>query len=112
MHFRPLLLFHAAVIITIVLSLTWILSPVLLVLAEDVSKNAITRDEIACADRAIAQEWKNTSEPAFRRMPRIIHQVYLGWDDIPMPESWKPRQQSCIDLHKDWEYMVSFFKTD
>lgn len=36
-------------------------------------------------------------------IPKIIHQTYIN-DSIP--EHWKGPQQSCIDLHPDYEYKV------
>lgn len=36
-------------------------------------------------------------------IPKIIHQTYIN-DSIP--EHWKGPQQSCIDMHPDYEYKV------
>jgi mannosyltransferase OCH1-like enzyme len=36
-------------------------------------------------------------------IPKIIHQTYIN---TSIPEQWKSGQQSCIDLHADYEYMV------
>ena len=36
-------------------------------------------------------------------IPKLIHQTYIN-DSIP--EIWKAAQQSCIDLHEDYEYRV------
>jgi hypothetical protein len=36
-------------------------------------------------------------------IPKIIHQTYIN---SSIPEQWKKGQQACIDLHKDYEYMV------
>ncbi|KAJ8613055.1 hypothetical protein MRB53_037107 [Persea americana] len=46
-------------------------------------------------------------------IPRIIHQTYItkgvrdingSYHDSPVPEAWIGAQQSCKDLHKDYEY--------
>jgi hypothetical protein len=39
-------------------------------------------------------------------IPKIIHQVYLGWDSPEIPTAWIEGQQKCIDLHPDYTYMV------
>lgn len=47
----------------------------------------------------------NTDRNKRQVIPRIIHQTYVN-DSIPA--QWVPSQRSCIDLHPDYEYMVSF----
>ena len=36
-------------------------------------------------------------------IPKIIHQTYINES---IPEVWRDAQQSCIDLHEDYEYKV------
>jgi hypothetical protein len=36
-------------------------------------------------------------------IPRIIHQTYVN-ESIPL--HWREAQQSCLDLHEDYEYKV------
>lgn len=36
-------------------------------------------------------------------IPKIIHQTYIN-DSIPL--HWKGPQQSCLDLHPDYEYKL------
>ncbi len=36
-------------------------------------------------------------------VPRIIHQT---WKTAEVPEKWQEAQQSCKDLHPDWEYRL------
>lgn len=36
-------------------------------------------------------------------IPKIIHQT---WKTTEVPEGWKGAQQSCIDLHPDYEYIL------
>ena len=39
-------------------------------------------------------------------IPKIIHQIYFGWDNSTLPERWEAPRQSCIDLHPDYEHKV------
>jgi len=36
-------------------------------------------------------------------IPRIIHQTYIN---SSIPGHWKEAQQSCLDLHEDYDYKV------
>jgi hypothetical protein len=36
-------------------------------------------------------------------IPKIIHQTYINES---IPAHWKEPQQSCVDLHPDYEYKV------
>jgi inositol phosphorylceramide mannosyltransferase catalytic subunit len=36
-------------------------------------------------------------------IPKIIHQTYAN---TSLPSHWKEAQQSCLDLHEDYEYKV------
>ena len=36
-------------------------------------------------------------------IPKIIHQTYINES---IPTHWKEPQQSCLDLHPDYEYKV------
>ncbi|KAK0118446.1 hypothetical protein ONS95_012731 [Cadophora gregata] len=36
-------------------------------------------------------------------IPKIIHQTYINES---IPQRWKAGQQSCIDLHEDYEYIL------
>jgi|SRR3954470_21003066 mannosyltransferase OCH1-like enzyme len=37
-------------------------------------------------------------------IPKIIHQTYIN---SSIPAKWKEGQQACVNLHDDYEYMVS-----
>ena len=37
-------------------------------------------------------------------IPKIIHQT---WKNETIPESWSIAQYSCVDLHPDYQYIVS-----
>ena len=71
---------------------------VLNVLFEDGSADAIHRAEIPApgSDRL---------ENRTRLIPKIIHQTYKN---SSIPEIWQAGQQSCIDLHEDYEYKVTY----
>ena len=65
-------------------------------LVEDASSDAIHSVEIPAPN-----------SPSIANMPqlipKILHQTYVN-DSIP--ELWREAQQSCIELHKDYEYKV------
>ena len=72
---------------------------VLKLLTTNLSPYAFYQEELAAIE---AQPKENATE----FIPRIIHQVFLGFDGHDIPESWKHAQQSCIDLNPDYEHMV------
>ena len=88
--------YHAAGITIVVLYLIYSLSAVFLTLLEPTDPYSLSREELEDADLKGPQ-----------LIPKVIHQVYLGWDDLSMPEHWKAPQQSCLDLHPDYEYKVN-----
>lgn len=65
-------------------------------LFEDCSADAIAPHEIPALDT----KW-DESRPSY--IPKIIHQT---WQNESIPEKWQAAQQSCIDLHGDYEYKV------
>lgn len=68
----------------------------LTLLFEDFSRDAIPHADIPVPNSTAIHE-----RPQL--IPKIIHQTYAN-DSIP--EHWKAPQQSCIDLHKDYEYKL------
>jgi hypothetical protein len=42
-------------------------------------------------------------------IPKIIHQTYINES---IPQHWKGPQQSCLDLHPDYEYKVRHTKIE
>ena len=71
----------------------WVLLSLLFV---DGSEDAISRAELPAPG----------SDAINRRpqlIPKIIHQTYINES---LPEHWKQPQQSCLDLHPDYEYKV------
>jgi mannosyltransferase OCH1-like enzyme len=101
MRYHPLI--HVTGIALFVLYFLSLFRNVFKLLLEDISPYAFSQDELAVIDRA------HPKDNATEQIPRIIHQVYLGFDNRVMPTSWKKAQQSCIDLHPDYEYMVHCF---
>ncbi|KAF3925933.1 hypothetical protein ABW20_dc0105935 [Dactylellina cionopaga] len=71
-------------------------STLISLLFEDVSRDAIPRAEV---DIDAAAEFKN--RPAL--IPKILHQTYKTAE---IPDRWKPPQQQCLDLHKDFKYIL------
>jgi inositol phosphorylceramide mannosyltransferase catalytic subunit len=65
-------------------------------LVEDASADAIHRSEIPAPNSPLID-----SRPQL--IPKIIHQTYVNES---IPEHWREAQQSCIDLHEDYEYKV------
>ncbi|KAK5061449.1 hypothetical protein LTR84_007992 [Exophiala bonariae] len=71
-------------------------STLLALLIEDASGDAIAAAEIPSPNSTLPD-----TRP--RLIPKIIHQTYKN---ETIPERWKAAQQSCIDLHPDYEYMM------
>lgn len=71
----------------------------LTLLVEDASADAILRSEIPAPNSPLIE-----SRPQL--IPKIIHQTYINES---IPGHWKEAQQSCIDLHQDYEYMVCLY---
>ena len=66
-------------------------------LVEDASADAIHRAELPSPNSSLIEQRPQV-------IPKIIHQTYKNES---VPEVWKDAQQSCIDLHPDYEYIVS-----
>lgn len=65
-------------------------------LVEDAAADAIHRDELPLLNSSLVEQ-----RPQI--IPKIIHQTYK---DEVIPDVWLDAQQSCIDLHPDYEYIV------
>ena len=65
-------------------------------LIEDGATDTIAREEISSPNTGLID-----NPPQL--IPKIIHQTYLNES---IPAHWKGAQQSCIDLHEDYEYKV------
>lgn len=68
----------------------------LTLLVDDGSRDAIRHAEIPVANSSVINE-----RPQL--IPKIIHQTYANES---IPPHWRAPQQSCIDLHHDYEYKV------
>lgn len=71
-------------------------STLLSLLLEDASADAIHRAELPSPNSSLIEQ-----RPQL--IPKIIHQTYINES---IPEVWQDAQQSCIDLHPDYEYIV------
>ena len=68
----------------------------LTLLIEDASGDAIHRSELPISNSSVL-----LTRPQY--IPKIIHQTYITES---IPSDWKPAQQSCVDLHPDYEYKL------
>ncbi|KAA6407186.1 MAG: mannosyl phosphorylinositol ceramide synthase SUR1 [Lasallia pustulata] len=71
-------------------------STLLSLLIEDAANDAIHRAELPAPNSPLID-----GRPQL--IPKIIHQTYVN-DSVP--ERWRDAQQSCIDLHEDYEYKL------
>ncbi|EXJ63083.1 hypothetical protein A1O7_03528 [Cladophialophora yegresii CBS 114405] len=92
---RSLLIFllFAVVVLTFLLHSV---STLLALLIEDASRDAIHRSELPAPNSTLLE-----TRPQV--IPKIIHQTYINES---IPAHWVPAQQSCIDLHPDYEYKL------
>jgi inositol phosphorylceramide mannosyltransferase catalytic subunit len=65
-------------------------------LFEDASADAIAHSDLPAPNSTLL----DTRPPL---IPKIIHQTYKNGT---IPAHWRDAQQSCIDLHPDYEYML------
>jgi inositol phosphorylceramide mannosyltransferase catalytic subunit len=84
-------LYHVLGIACLVIYVLYRLSSVLKTLLEDTTPYVLSKDALSTSNGS-------------HLIPKILHQVYLGWDNKPMPEHWKEPQKSCIDFHLGWDY--------
>lgn len=77
-------------------------STLISLLFEDKVTDAILRSEIPAPGSDLI-------ENRTQLIPKIIHQTYIN---SSIPARWQEQQQSCIDLHPDYEYMVRFIVQD
>lgn len=86
-------------ILITVLLLTFLLhqvSTLLALLLEDASADAIQKSELPAPNSTLLE-----GRPQL--IPKIIHQTYVNES---IPTRWLAAQQSCLDLHQDYEYML------
>ena len=75
--------------------LVYLFSTLISLLFENGSADAILSSDIPTPGSDL------TDRPQL--IPKIIHQTYIN---SSIPEQWRAGQQSCIDLHPDYEYKV------
>ncbi|KAI9741912.1 MAG: hypothetical protein M1834_000301 [Cirrosporium novae-zelandiae] len=68
----------------------------LTLLWEDADEDAIRRAELPAPNSPLIE-----NRPQL--IPKIIHQTYINES---IPEIWQEPQQSCLDLHEDYEYKL------
>ena len=83
----------ATAIILFLVNSVWTL---LTLLVKDGHEDAIAKSELP----AIGSK---PDGKQIQMIPKIIHQTYIN---TSIPEVWQEAQQSCIDLHPDWEYKL------
>jgi len=71
-------------------------STLISLLFEDGASDAIHRAEIPAPGSDLI-------ENRTQLIPKIIHQTYIN---TSIPAQWKAGQQSCLDLHEDYEYKL------
>eukprot|EP00594_Rhizosolenia_setigera_P005719 CAMPEP_0178939110 /NCGR_PEP_ID=MMETSP0789-20121207/22_1 /TAXON_ID=3005 /ORGANISM="Rhizosolenia setigera, Strain CCMP 1694" /LENGTH=357 /DNA_ID=CAMNT_0020617903 /DNA_START=173 /DNA_END=1245 /DNA_ORIENTATION=- len=86
------LLVNLIIISVLVRSVSTLLS----LLVEDAAADAIHRAELPSPNSSLIEQ-----RPQI--IPKIIHQTYKN---ETIPEVWVEAQQSCIDLHPDYEYIL------
>jgi hypothetical protein len=96
---RTCLIFISVPIFVILLVLAFPAVKLIRIFSEH-SGIAITQDEVAAAHSA------SVPHASPQLIPKIIHQIFHDWRNQPMPSDWEHLRQTCIDLNKDWEYMV------
>ena len=92
---RGILIFLVINLIIIVILIHSVFT-LLSLLVEDGAADAIRHADIPAPNSPLIEH-----RPQL--IPKIIHQTYIN-DSIPA--IWKEAQQSCMDLHKDYEYRV------
>ncbi|KAL2817642.1 nucleotide-diphospho-sugar transferase [Aspergillus granulosus] len=60
-------------------------------------------EDASPADAIQLSEVNYTRTPGPALIPKIVHQTYKHRD---IPQVWRKAQQSCIDLHPDYEYIL------
>lgn len=93
---RRSVLVFLLITILIVTFLLHTVSTLLSLLIEDASADAIHRSDIPAPNSTLIENRPHL-------IPQIIHQTYINES---IPGHWLPAQQSCLELHPDYEYML------
>lgn len=88
--------------------------PLICLLVEDGAQDQISRAEIPAPNSGRIEELHQV-------IPKIIHQTFITCDTQPylngtcatrqIPQVWEAVQNSCKELHKDYEYKVRWEST-
>ena len=92
---RGLLIFLLAAFLLLGLAIRSVFTLITL-LFEDASADAIHRSELSAPNSTL-------TKPPPQLIPKIIHQTYIN---SSIPTQWLAAQQSCLDLHPDYKYML------
>lgn len=93
---RGIALFLLAVVCVLGLLVHQVWS-LLALLVVDGRQDAIMKEDVP------SSEFTEASPPDGQLIPKILHQTYKN---ASIPERWQGPQQSCIDLHSDWDYYL------
>lgn len=93
---RRVLLVFLLVNLLIIVLLVRSVSTLLSLLVENAATDAIRRTELPSPNSCLIEQLPQI-------IPKIIHQTYKTEN---IPEVWSNAQQSCIELHPDYEYIV------
>ncbi len=96
---RRQVVLHLIGIILFVTYVLFLLSTVVRTILLDITPYALSKEELAVSGL-------RPHDYGATFIPKIIHQVYLGFDNKVMPLEWEEARQSCIDLHPNYEYKV------
>ena len=96
---RRYILLHISCILLVVTCVLFLLSTVVRTLLLDITPYALSKEELLSTGFRL----HHGGAPL---IPKVIHQVYLGFDSKVMPLEWEEARQSCIDLHPNYEYKV------
>ena len=89
---------HITGIATIIIYFIWGLRHVLSLLTTDLRPFVLSQHDL------VSEILHEHSSPEL--IPRIVHQVYLGFDELEVPATWRKARQTCVDWNPDYEHIV------
>lgn len=92
---RKALVYLILIVSAIVLVCTYLVSTCIGLLFENGLQWAIQPNDLPLRDA-----WREDQRP----IPKIIHQT---WKNETIPEQWTIAHYTCLDLHPDYQYIVS-----
>ncbi len=94
------IIFAAAILVLLVYAVRSVFTLLTLLVDDGRARDAIQHAEIPMPNSAALLDGRP------QLIPKIIHQT---WVNTSIPAHWRAPQQSCLDLHQDYEYKVSLF---